>query len=328
MQEKGISLIVTFLIMTVLLAVVLGLITILFSQSKSMVNLLNSKSSFYAADSGIEKTYYLEKASRSFCNICSFCTDCLNCTLAPLVIGGCSLNTCGNCKLTYSSTFDNRDYSVEASVTPYINPEEVNFCVKAKGFYKDTVIASRACKTIPQSSPSVMKSPQSANTRAGDIGGVSWSKASQALTQDNRNASVSISSKGTGAHSNYLVLTEFVFNIPFNAAITGVKVDIDRSAGTPNVIADYRVILFDDSSGKHIPLGSNKANTGVFWPTTDTNSYVVYGGPNDKWGANLTPAVVNKSTFGIGIAAQRKTTSGTAKAIVDHVQATVYYSTP
>jgi len=147
-QQKGISLIVTFLIMTIMLSMVLGLTTILFSQTKVINNASNSFSSFYSADSGVEKTYYLKETAGSFCNICAICTDCSDCTLTPLEIGGCELGTCNNCRLTYDSSFDDRSYRIDASLTPESDPGFSNICVKSEGFYKYTTRTFSLCNKI------------------------------------------------------------------------------------------------------------------------------------------------------------------------------------
>jgi len=56
--QKGISIYLSLMIMTVLLAIALGVSTILISQQKSIKGMGNSVIAFYAADSGIEKMLY------------------------------------------------------------------------------------------------------------------------------------------------------------------------------------------------------------------------------------------------------------------------------
>jgi len=56
----GVSLYFALMIMTVLLAIALGISTILFGQLKVMRGMENSIVAFYAADTGIEKELYEE----------------------------------------------------------------------------------------------------------------------------------------------------------------------------------------------------------------------------------------------------------------------------
>lgn len=145
-QQKGVSLIITFLIMTIMFAVVLGVTTALFTEIKVISNTGDSVSSFYSADSGVEKTFYLERASvpvgsplgAGFCSICITCqnttNDCSNCTLTELASRGCDIS-CGNCKVTYSSSFDNRTFDVQATITP-ASPSPI-FFIYSTGYYND-----------------------------------------------------------------------------------------------------------------------------------------------------------------------------------------------
>lgn len=129
-SQKGISLIITFLAVTVMLAMALGMVVILLPQIRLITNFGDSISAFYSADTGVEKTVHLAKISpqtgqpgrtAGFCGICSSCNsttnDCQNCALTPLVANGCN-TSCDNCKVTYSSSYDGRNFSVEATVTP------------------------------------------------------------------------------------------------------------------------------------------------------------------------------------------------------------------
>lgn len=132
--------------MVIMLSVILGLVVLLFSQMKIVANTGDSISAFFAADTGVEKTLYLEKISPQtgqspapgFCGICDVCAsttnDCQNCTLTPLAVNGCNV-TCGNCKATYTSTFDQRTFDVQATITPG-SPNAV-FFIYSKGTYNN-----------------------------------------------------------------------------------------------------------------------------------------------------------------------------------------------
>lgn len=147
-DQKGVSLIVTLLMTTIILSVVLGISAILFNQVKITGNTGNSLSSLNAADSGSEKTLYFDRkqippgGNRGICNICSACLDCSNCVTVPLEPNGCDSASCTNCQVTYDSTFDDKAYTVDAKVTPDIlNPPNYIFNIIVKGFYRDTIRA-------------------------------------------------------------------------------------------------------------------------------------------------------------------------------------------
>lgn len=56
-SERGVSLIITFFIMIIVLAVVLSISILLYSEVKVIRNIGNSMVSFYAGESGIEKFF-------------------------------------------------------------------------------------------------------------------------------------------------------------------------------------------------------------------------------------------------------------------------------
>jgi len=67
-NQKGISIYLTIIMMAVLLAIVLGLATVIISGSKMSRNLNYSVKAFHAADTGIEKALYDIKASAGVCD--------------------------------------------------------------------------------------------------------------------------------------------------------------------------------------------------------------------------------------------------------------------
>ncbi len=142
--QRGVSLIITFLIMTVIIAIVLSISSILFNEIKIIGDIGNSVLAFHAADTGIEKTLYFDRkqipvgGSRGFCNTCTACVnttnDCNNCTLTG---SNCGLTTCTNCQLTYNAAFLGKTYSVSATVSPNIaNPLLSDLIINSTGLYK------------------------------------------------------------------------------------------------------------------------------------------------------------------------------------------------
>jgi len=123
-------------------------------------------------------------------------------------------------------------------------------------------------------------------------------------------------------YSRGLMSTKFGFNVPANATIKGIRADVQRLAGAPNIIRDSAIYLMEYNA----VVGMNKADT-AWWPVF--NTYTGYGDSTDLWGATLTPANVNDPTFGLffkpfnfGIS------SGFIAADVDHIQLSVYYTIP
>lgn len=170
--EKGVSLIITFFIMLIILAVVLSISIILYSEVKVIRNIGNSVASFYAAESGIEKVLYYDRqvlptmtggktAVRGLCsmymyNLTSNPKACVEsgssidksiyCEPAsgftsPVPgdtnpMHGCEYDVCNDCSISFSTIFDNRTYLVTAKVYP--SGSSSYFDVKSKGIFGDT----------------------------------------------------------------------------------------------------------------------------------------------------------------------------------------------
>lgn len=133
-KQKGVTLIITFFIMVIVLAVVLGISVILYSEIIVVRNMGNSVISFYSADSGIEKVLYYDRmilpagAGRGLCSICSTCgtgngeksMDCENCQLSGGA--GCASGACDDCTITFntfpaSGSPDYFDYNIQAKIS-------------------------------------------------------------------------------------------------------------------------------------------------------------------------------------------------------------------
>jgi hypothetical protein len=145
-SEKGISLMIVFLIMTIMLVMVLSLTVMLFRKITILGDLGSSASAFNSANAGIEKTLYFDRrqipvgANRGLCNICTACSsdDCQNCQITSLAGGSCDILSCNNCQVDYTSQFDGRSFTVTATITPGAEPLQQNLYIKSQGFYKNT----------------------------------------------------------------------------------------------------------------------------------------------------------------------------------------------
>lgn len=147
-NERGISLILTFFIMVIVLSVILSISVILYSEVRVVRNMSNSMVSFYAAESGIEKILYYDRqvlpvldqdadgnnilAERGLCsmfdqvlNPINYCNAsgsldqslyCQNSSKTELAVGGCDAGACKNCTIQFNTFFDNRTYDITASV--------------------------------------------------------------------------------------------------------------------------------------------------------------------------------------------------------------------
>lgn len=141
-KNKGVSLIITFFIMTIILSVVFGISSILLSQIKTIGNIGDSVVAFYMSDSGIEKTIYFDTkqttaGNRGICNICTSCTNKnLNCQSCSYTGSDCSLSGCTDCQVTYSTTTDDKSYSVKSAIS--VNGQFSVLNIYTKGFYKNT----------------------------------------------------------------------------------------------------------------------------------------------------------------------------------------------
>ena len=146
-HQRGVSLVVTFLIMTIMLSIVLSVSIILVSQIKVIRNIGSSVSAFYAAETGNEKTLYFDRkqvppgGNRGLCNLCNACTsdDCMGCTAVPTGPHGCDTDSCLNCRVIYVSVFDGRSYLVDENVE--VKSGSNVFTVNSRGLYKDTARA-------------------------------------------------------------------------------------------------------------------------------------------------------------------------------------------
>src|SRR4030095_6809115 len=148
-------------------------------------------------------------------------------------------------------------------------------------------------------------------------------------TENITKADDSVTSTGLNANGNcfqstcyftrYLYAHNFNFEIPPDATIDSVFVDVLRAALNLNTILDSIVQLVKGDS----IVGSNLKSSD-FWPKT--LQYESYGHDNPLWGTTWLPSDLNDSTTGVAIKIVNKAFSE-QEAHVDHIRMTVYYST-
>ena len=150
--------------------------------------------------------------------------------------------------------------------------------------------------------------------------GTGWGVSSGNITaNDNNNATYSI---GRNNNSPSLNATNFGFNIPLNATISGIQVTIGRYAIISNAIRDNSVRLIVGGA----VIGANAANTTLFWPTTEAPAN--YGSTTYLWGLTLSPSQVNAINFGVALIAQNTTGTNNISARVDYIQISITYTLP
>jgi hypothetical protein len=141
-NQKGISLLMVFFIMTIILSVVLGLSTILVNGFKEIRNLGDSLVAFYMADSGIEKTLYYsrQKIPSSpegvVSGVCNICRSCLSSDCQECIAVGDDCSMCRSCRVSYKTVVDDKKFEVLATIFP--NGDYYNLDISVKGFYRGT----------------------------------------------------------------------------------------------------------------------------------------------------------------------------------------------
>jgi len=121
------------------------------------------------------------------------------------------------------------------------------------------------------------------------------------------------------SYSRSLYASHFNFDIPVEAVIDSILVDIRRTAHDPNALMDSTVRL-----EKKGTLVGNNLNSPGFWPTT--LGYHSYGHEDPLWGTDWLASDLNDTATGVSLKVMNLTSSN-AKADVDHIRMTVYYST-
>lgn len=156
--------------------------------------------------------------------------------------------------------------------------------------------------------------PNNSATLANDslLGVIAMSNSANAQLSDDSYVTAVLA---LGQVSQYLKATNFNFTVPLDAIITGITVEVERSATALSAVSDSSVRLVQGG----VITGDNKAAGGT-WPATD--AYATYGSATDLWGLTLTPADVNASNFGVVVNASAALA---ATLQIDHVRISVSY---
>ncbi len=156
------------------------------------------------------------------------------------------------------------------------------------------LVAAAPC---PSPSANIPSYSGSAADNAG-TGTVAWSNPGNITTTGSPYATAS--SLPDGGITHYLMATNYGFDIPADATISGVTVTVRRSS-TGNASPYIRDNVVRLIRGGAIG-GNNKAKASTDWPTSMGTS--VYGSNSDTWGfTGLVPADFNASNFGVALSA-------------------------
>jgi hypothetical protein len=147
---------------------------------------------------------------------------------------------------------------------------------------------------------------------------VAWSSVNNALADDGAVATTSLLSDQRSSGS--LLLNGFAGLVPDGAAISGITLDVKRSATSADQLQDTAVFL---RKGAQL-MGTNRASAD-FWPITRTTAS--YGGPSDRWSAELLAEDVNSGELGAELSVAHASSTGAAAPEVDSVVMTVHYCT-
>ncbi len=122
-----------------------------------------------------------------------------------------------------------------------------------------------------------------------------------------------------GTYTDYLMVTDFKFDIPPGTIIKGIKVEVECSDPKQRT-ADYSVRIVKAGA----VTGDDKAME-VNYPLTD--KYLVYGDIDDLWGETWDNNSIDDSQFGVAIAAQRSASDDIpTMGQVNNIRITVYYT--
>ena len=106
-----------------------------------------------------------------------------------------------------------------------------------------------------------------------------------------------------GAQSHYLQGTNYGFDIPADATINGITVDINRYITSTSNGFDRVVQLLKNGT----LTGDNLAALSTGWPNSE--EIATYGGASNLWGATLTPADINNPNFGVALSVRNGSSS-------------------
>lgn len=121
-------------------------------------------------------------------------------------------------------------------------------------------------------------------------------------------------------HSPLITISGFGFNIPSNAQIDGIQVEILKFVSQPVTTIHDSIVQLAKGG---VPVGLNLKSSNQ-WQMTGSSNYEVYGDSTNLWDTTWTPAEINAPGFGLILQLSNGNIDQTAQ--IDHVRMTVYYT--
>lgn len=146
--------------------------------------------------------------------------------------------------------------------------------------------------------------------------GVAWANPSNLTSQDDAYATCALTN---GQTSRSLLASNFAFDLPDNATVSGIKVYVERKASGAGG-ADYSIRLRKTTAGGAV---SDDKSAGAAWSAVEGT--VSFGGTSDLWGLTWSVPEVESAEFGVEIVAAA--TAGVTLS-VDYVEVEVTYVVP
>jgi hypothetical protein len=159
---------------------------------------------------------------------------------------------------------------------------------------------------------------KSVGTVSGDsqFGDTAWMNPDHVMMSDDK-SSVAGNNTGVNGHlSHILRATNLRFTIPGPATITGIIVEVERSAGTTTVTDSLARLI----KAAAIQITDRALSTP--WQTTE--GYVSYGSGFDLWGTTWSSTDINDPRFGFSIAAKAPA-GNNMQAYINHIRIKVCY---
>jgi hypothetical protein len=214
---------------------------------------------------------------------------------------------------------------------PAVGGQRWEWQVQARALNGSGIVDLARARIYPAEQLAVVRAPavpQGANAQSAKVPGEAttsgsggeWKNPNNVKSSDDLRATAELIAVKTPVIVNLtqgLAVKKFGFALPEeeNTTITGVVVEVERSAEGEGSIRDYSVTLLNGTG-----IGASLASP-VAWPTTD--AIATYGSSTNLWGLGLTPKAINAAAFGVEILC---TGSKPAIARIDSVRITVYYA--
>lgn len=144
-----------------------------------------------------------------------------------------------------------------------------------------------------------------------------WINISNICSSDNNYATINSNAlSSSGDYTDYITGRDFGFEIPSEAIINGIVVEIER--GDINNAKDYSVKIIKNNA-----LCRNDYSKNTAW---SSESFITYGAIDDLWGEAWLPSDINSAGFGIAFACKKQGGGANPAPFIDNIKISVYYS--